>query len=325
MYCGPCGKQHRGPVNDNCRKSNMPKTRGGAREVEKQGATSESSTEFVKEEADQKEDQTIGQRTETSDEDLDERERDIAERERVQARRRRKADLDRRERRLGEETSDSAAKRRRGRSRSRSRGGSGDRRQRRRHHRASSSSSSDGRTTSRDRKQRSKWSIRRYLEDRKDLKKLSPFELIESSCGWVLDKKDLDLQDLRRFVKHIKYMSGKAKSGRFLDQAHASYDLAIRKLAVTDGYDAFCAGNPELALRYYAFESMRTQNAKSSASGSKYGQSSTKHLFCKDGKKPCFPHNKDDGCSRDEKTCNFGHWCSRCGSKSHIRPNCRKE
>ena len=52
-------------------------------------------------------------------------------------------------------------------------------------------------------------------------------------------------------------MAGKAKSGRFLDQAHASYDIAIRKLATKEDFNAFSAGNPELALKYYAFEYMK--------------------------------------------------------------------
>ena len=52
-------------------------------------------------------------------------------------------------------------------------------------------------------------------------------------------------------------MAGKAKSDRFMEKALANYDIAIRKLAATEGFEAFCVGNPELALNYYAFEYLR--------------------------------------------------------------------
>ena len=46
----------------------------------------------------------------------------------------------------------------------------------------------------------------------------------------------------------------RAKSDRFTNTAHAQYDLAVRKLAIDDGFKAFTAGNPELSLKYYALE-----------------------------------------------------------------------
>ena len=92
----------------------------------------------------------------------------------------------------------------------------------------SSSSSSDGRTTSPDRRKRSKWSVRRFVEDHKDGKKLSSHELIESSCLWLVEHTDLSLGDVINFVKHIRYISGNAKSQRFVDSAHARYDMAVR-------------------------------------------------------------------------------------------------
>ena len=122
----------------------------------------------------------------------------------------------------------------------------------------------------------------------------------------MVDKKDADKESL------IGYIAGKAKLRWFIDTAHINYDLAIRKLAVSDGYKVFTAGNTELALKYYAFENM-----KKSTSTNIYTRPGAAHqkLFVHDGKKPCFGHNKE-GCSRDEKTCNYGHWCSHCGSRS---------
>ena len=91
---------------------------------------------------------------------------------------------------------------------------------------------------------------------------------------------------------------GKAKLGRLIDAANVNYDLAVRKLAVSDGYKAFTAGNPEQALKYYAFEYMK----KPSSNISTRPGTAHQKLFVHDGKKPCFSHNKEEGCSRDEKT-----------------------
>ena len=57
---------------------------------------------------------------------------------------------------------------------------------------------------------------------------------------------------------------GKAKSGRFTDQMHANYDVA-RKLAAKEGFEAFSAGNPELALKY-VFQYMRKPGGRRGAS-----------------------------------------------------------
>ena len=87
--------------------------------------------------------------------------------------------------------------------------------------------------------------------------------------------------------------------------------------------EEFSTGNPELALKYYAFEYMSKPTGVSGA-GSKT-QSDTKQLFIRDGKKPCFLFNKEEDNSRYDNTCNFGHLYSHCGSWSHIRDKCYKD
>lgn len=324
VYCGPCGTLHSGGVNEDCAVSMQTRRTGKACEKvgEKVAKMADGERLSKKEEAPKTVAST--EEEESDDDSMDERERAVTDRIKALEKKKRLVELERREQELEDDMERLARKRTRGRSRSR-RSSPLERRHHHHHRRSSSSSSSSARSTSQEKKKRSKWSIRRYLEDRKDLKKLSPFELVESSCSWVLDKKDVDVHDLKRFIMHLKYVASKAKSGQFTDKAHASYDLAIRKLAVDNGFDAFCAGNPELALQYYAFESMRGYTAKGGSHGAKASTSNTKQLFMKDGKKPCFAYNKEEGCNRDEKTCNFGHWCSKCGGKSHIRANCRKE
>ena len=183
----------------------------------------------------------------------------------------------------------------------------------------SSSSSSEGRTPSRERCARSKWSLKRHVENRKDTKKLSLFELIEASFAWALDFKDTDYAKLRRFIKHIGYVIGKAKSGVFLDKEHNAFDQAVRKLAISEGFEAFSRRNGELSLKYYAYENMKRQGGMGHGMSSRNSHGGSKTMYTKDSKKPCFAF-KHDQC-----TYGYGHWCSRCGARSHIRSNCPKD
>ena len=73
----------------------------------------------------------------------------------------------------------------------------------------------------------------------------------------MIDSKDTSREDYRRFVRHIGYIAGRAKSDKFSNAAHAQYDLAVRKLALDDGFKAFTAGNSELSLKYYALEFLK--------------------------------------------------------------------
>lgn len=261
-------------------------------------------------------------------------EQEIGARIRVLERKKKLAEMERTERQLMEDVANLSIveprerddSRRRSRARSSSRRHSSPRqhRRRRRARRVSSSTSSE-RSTSKERRLRSKWSLRRHVEDGKDVKKLSPFEVIESTVNWVIATKETDGDNLVRLLKHIGYIACKAKSGTFIEKAHASYDRAVRRLAVDDGFQAFTAGNPDLALKYYSFEYMKKAGGGGVNSGAHGSPGRSKKLYVKEGKKPCFAFNKEEGCARDDRTCNFGHWCSRCGNKSHIRSKCNKD
>ena len=95
--------------------------------------------------------------------------------------------------------------------------------------------------------------------------KLNPFELIESSCNWMIDQEDANSKDYIKFIQHISFISSKAKSYKFNDKAHIIYDRHFRKLCEKEGYAAFGAGNQELALRFYSFENLRTKATPNTA------------------------------------------------------------
>ena len=157
------------------------------------------------------------------------------------------------------------------------------------------------------------------------LPELGSVNLVEGSwvsdCNWfrTLDQPNVTVDDLKCFIKHITYISGKAKGDRFYDNAHVNYELEVRKLAEVQGFSAFTGGNAEIATQLYTIENLRPKHSKASNYNA---QRSSVHV--KDGKRPCYRWNKD-GCSKDETSCGFGHWCARCGAKSHNRIKCARD
>lgn len=311
-FCGPCGAVHSGAVDKNCnRKATRSSTRlaamaapSGSAAVKAEGSAAALSAA------------STGADT-TSDISEDERAL-IKSIKKLEKKKRRIAELQARKSALEDSMADLNLQAEPSGRSSRSRSRSHDRhRHCRRHY---SSSSSEGRTPSRERRQRSKWAIKRYVEDHKNVKKINPHELVEASCAWVADQKDLTVGGLLGFISHIGYMAGKAKGGRYLDSAHAKYDLGIRKLAAKSGFAAFTGGDPEVSLKYYSLDFCKEKKSSSS----KYGRGGGKP-YSRDGKKPCYLYNRSSGCTRDAKSCNFGHWCAKCGSRSHIKEDCSKE
>lgn len=188
-----------------------------------------------------------------------------------------------------------------------------------RKHRSSSGSSSGSRTPSETRKKRSKWSIKRYTTDKKLVKKLTPPELIEASCLWMIDQKNLVVPDYVAFIKHISYIAGKDKCDKFNDSAHVNYDTAVRKVAEEEGFKAFRRGDPELSIVHFSIENFKVKSTPRQASRTASRQGG----YSKEGKRPCYKWNRDTGC--DDTACEFGHHCAKCGSKNHKKIKCSRD
>lgn len=342
-FCGPCGKIHTKPVNEHCMQAAPPVRRAtrsqvgrevaavktentgacggvgimaeGGVSADKKGVERERREMLRAESVDRtrRESRLLIEGTERTRHEARRLAESIAEMEKEKQ----LAVLKARQAALAEEM---AALRVDNGRRGRSRSASGERRRHRRR-RYSSSSSSGERTPSRERRIRSKWSLKRFTEDRKEVKKLNANEVIEATCAWLADKDNLCVEEVLGVVKHIGYMAGKAKADRYTDSAHARFDIAVRKRAAKHGFAAFSAENSEASLKYYALEYMKER--KSGGAGK--GGGAAKQLFTRDGKRPCFGFNKEGGCSRDEKTCSYGHWCSKCGSRAHKRTSCYKD
>lgn len=178
-------------------------------------------------------------------------------------------------------------------------------------------SDSRSRSSSSTRRRRSKWSLRRYAVLGKELKKLNCYELVTASIRWCLDIEGLTVKDFRAFLEHICFMSSRARQNDFHDSTHIEYDKDIRKLAEVEGFAAFGTKNTGVGMFHYGMHNMRQRKS--------VGAVRKTSSYTKDGKLGCFKWNKEAGCSRTDEVCNFGHWCSKCGSKSHKKYNCAKD
>lgn len=192
-------------------------------------------------------------------------------------------------------------------------------RRRHRHRTSSSSSSSTSRSRERQRKQHRRYSLKNYTLDCKSPSKLSFPELMHASIGWIQAQSNLSMYDYQNYLYHLKYMSSRAQSGHFYDSAHANYDLSVRKMAETKGFEAFTSGSLELSLQCYGIEYLKPKNT----SKPKF---STKTDFKSNGvKRACFHFNSQDGCTRTKDSCSFGHFCQKCNSTTHSKVKCPKE
>lgn len=317
-FCGPCGNNHRGGVNEKCTRLSERTTRSASAMAES-ARESHGLTHDV-----------IDSKLTAALQDLEiskEEEELITEIKEIE-RKRRLESLLARKAALLQIPEENPRRSPRGRSptqweaegaRCEDRGRREEYEDRGRSHRRRRRSSTDSRsrTPSLERRRRSKWSVKRYTTDKKELKKLNAYELIEASCKWTIDQQSLSATDYRGFIKHIQYIAGKAKSDKFVDTTHVNYDLAIRKEAETEGFGAFKGGDPEHSIAIYSVENLRPRSGKGN-----YQVNAKTNVMSKDGKRPCYKFN-GTGCK--DELCNFGHWCAKCGSKNHPKTKCSRD
>ena len=188
----------------------------------------------------------------------------------------------------------------------------------RRCHRTPSGSRS--RSSSAERRRRSKWSLKRFTISSKEVKKLNAYELLGAAISWCLDIPDLTTKDYHALLEHLRFIAIRAMHDDFKDSAHVEYDTAVRKAAETWGFAAFSSAHNGMSVIHYGAQNMRTKKPVTTVGG---GRRTGGHT--QDGKRSCFIWNKEGGCPKSEESCGFGHWCSKCGSKSHKRARCSKD
>jgi len=160
---------------------------------------------------------------------------------------------------------------------------------------------------------RSKWSLKRYTIDNKEVRKLSPWEIVEATCE-TLDIDLMTTKDHRALLVHLGFLAQRAKNDVFKESAHAEYDLTVRKRALREGFEAFRTGNEFAAISRYNYDNLRGRGDKNYKRLSKRRAHSPSKGVTKDGKAPCYTWNSREGCSREN--CFYSHHCSKCG-KGH--------
>lgn len=178
-------------------------------------------------------------------------------------------------------------------------------------------SESRSRSSSSTRRLRSKWSLRRYTVLGKEVKKMNCYELVTASIRWILDIQGVTVKDFRAFLEHICFMSSRARQNDFHDSTHVEYDKDVRKLAEIEGFAAFGSSNTGMSMFHYGMHNMRPKK--------QVGNVKKGSTYTKEGKSGCYRWNKEGGCARTDENCNFGHWCLKCGSKSHKKNTCTKD
>ena len=128
------------------------------------------------------------------------------------------------------------------------------------------------------------------------------------------------LRDHRAFLEHLDFLTVHAMHDHFKDAAHTEYDLAIRRLAETQGFAAFGKENNGISVTYYGAQNMHLKSAKTVPTSTKQPSE-----YLKDGKHPCFCWNKEYRCMCSKEDCGFAHWCAKWRSKSHKRLVCTKD
>ena len=181
--------------------------------------------------------------------------------------------------------------------------------------RNSSSSNSTSRSASR--RRRSKWTLRKFTVAGKEVRRSNCYELIRASLLWALQIKDLSVPDCRALFEHLSFLAHRAMYNDYQDSVHVQYDLAVRVEAETDGFAAFGRDNDGLSVMYYGPEKMRTKTTVANRVGAT-------RRFSPGRKRACYAWNGDAGCVRRDDECRFGHFCSRCGSKSHRNSSCKE-
>ena len=322
VFCGPCGALHAHATNESCRVAELSLRRSTRSNKMATGNNRAGAPEKVlREHTDEIPPTTDTRHASVSAEDSEGEERLLLE-VRAAERKNRMAAL-RARRTAALQELDIVKEEDLGRADTTGRGRSHTRRHHRhsRHQRRSSSSSSDScsRTPTPERRRRSKWSLKKFTVDKKEVKKLNICELIEATCLWAVDQDNLEIKDAKGIFKHISFIAGRASTDKFIDAAHTRYDLAIRKKAVAEGYGAFKLCDSEYSIIHYSLENVKGKTHKSKSHADK------SHLHIKDGKRPCYRFNKDSGCEKDEDRCGYGHWCAKCGSRSHKRTKCHRE
>ena len=138
---------------------------------------------------------------------------------------------------------------------------------------------------------------------------LNAYELIGAPIRWFLSIEGLNMCDIKAFLEHLECISFRVMHNDFTDSTHVEYELAVRKLAESIGFEAFSQAHTGMSVEHYGAQNM---NITKGPYSKHFGEKVSKQ------RKTFFQF----GCPRSKKECGYPHACSKCYCKSYYRADC---
>ena len=198
----------------------------------------------------------------------------------------------------------------------------------------------EGRDTSADRlsKSRRRFDLKRFTRGREP-RSLSYAELMYVSLNWaavgIEEGTFASLGQIKKFLKHLGFLSFKASSELYKEAMFAEYDADLREECIWEkDIDEFCFGNDALTKRYFDTEGLRKINndnhnhqggkpknkpPKSKSAGNQRTDSNYVKTTETGQPRSCDRFNRS-GC--DTRDCNFAHICNKCHDPTHKAVDC---
>ena len=213
---------------------------------------------------------------------------------------------------------------------------------------------SEGRDSSADRvtRRKKKFDLKRFTRG-KEPRSLSYAQLMYVSLNWacvgIEDHTFTELGEIKKFLRHLGFISFKASSDIYDEQAYAEYDADIREECIWGkDIDEFCFGLDAIEKRYFGTEGLKKTKVKDSheskqvasrgrgrgapGGGRGRGAAYTQGSAAPPGRFSQSVRTSDTGdyvpCNRfngggcDTKSCNFAHICSKCHDPTHKSADC---
>lgn len=176
------------------------------------------------------------------------------------------------------------------------------------------------------RRKRSKFDIKKFTKNDKNVKKLTFLELMYASLVWGMrraEKVGMTVKEVQGYMGHLSYMTMHAITGAYTDSAYREYDKAVRLKVREHGMKYFRQGDQELSLLFFNLDNARSMRDtrrpfKQTTGNTRYAEGYGK------ARGVCYAFNYDrSGCG--VKKCLYDHVCISCRSVDHPISSCPKK
>lgn len=197
----------------------------------------------------------------------------------------------------------------------------------------SSEEDADSKAEKRERRRRRKFSLKHYTLKRKAVKKLNFSEFMYAALNWAVKKGPkvgMEEPDYLRYMSHLSYISQKAASYNYVDEAFTAYDTAIREKVVEGDLSAFKLCDSEVSQLHFNMDNDREHGRRARpsrpaggrpAAAAGWGTGITRAAKGRPNGGACYDFNySKQGCHIDK--CHWDHVCINCRAKDHNLDRC---